>query len=228
MTRPATELLYDSEASLRLVDSALRELHEHGSAIDTAATDLVGQIGSLASLSRTLFAAYAETAGILRRIRESRGVLERASVERLQQMNDKLREVTSATEVAATDILNGLDRAVGMVGDLDAAEADGPERRAELRAQLQDELYGVMVHPQFQDITTQQLSYASSVIEEMEQRLSQVVECFAPFAMELDPMAARALDAEAHGAPAHFDPAATTANAAERQAVADEIFRKTA
>ncbi|HYD50998.1 MAG TPA: hypothetical protein VEA99_00170 [Gemmatimonadaceae bacterium] len=228
MSRPAPELLYDSEASLRLVDSALRELHEHGNALETATDDLTTQMGSLSSLSRTLFAAYAETAGLLRRIRESRGVLERASVERLQQMNDKLREVTSATELAATDILNGLDRAVGMVGDLEVAEADGPERRAELRTQLQDELYGVMVHLQFQDITTQQLSYASSVINEMEQRLSQLVECFAPFARDLDPSAARTIAAETQAAHVHFDPAATTTNAAERQAVADEIFKKTA
>jgi len=226
MTRPATELLYDSEASLRLVDSALRELHVHGSAIETATSALTNQMGNLSALSRTLFAAYAETAALLHRIRESRGVLERTSVVRLQQMNDKLREVSSATEVAATDILNGLDRAVGMVGELEAAESAGAERRAEIRSQLQDELYGVMVHLQFQDITAQQLTYASSVIHEMEQRLSELVECFAPFALELDPAAAHA--AVPTSAPTTFDPAATTSNAAERQAVADEIFRKTA
>lgn len=226
MSRPPTELLYDSEASLRLVDSALRDLHQHGVALEDATNDFAGQLGSLSSLSRTLFAAYAETAGLLRRIRESRGLLERASVERLQQMNDKLREVSSATEVAATDILNGLDRAVNMVGDLGEAESETPERRAELRAQLQDELYGVMVHLQFQDITTQQLNYASSVINEMEERLSQLVRAFAPFAHEIDAAAAEAI-AQPEG-PVHYDPHATTACSADRQAVADEIFRKTA
>lgn len=225
MTRPADELLFDSEASLRLVDSALRDLHAHGSAIESASSELAGQVGNLTSLSRTLFAAYAETATLLRRIRESRGVLERTAVERLQQMNDKLREISSATEVAATDMLNGLDRAVAMVEDLEAAEQDGPARRAEIHGALRDELYGVMVHLQFQDITTQQLNYASSVINEMEQRLGTLVECFAPFAAELDPVAASAIAATPG---AHFDPAATTSNAAARQAVADEIFTRKA
>jgi chemotaxis regulatin CheY-phosphate phosphatase CheZ len=225
MSRPVTELLYDSEASLRLVDSALRDLQVHDGADETAKAGLTTEVGNLSALSRTLFAAYAETAMLLRRIQESRGILERASVERLQQMNDKLREVTSATENAATDILDGLDRAVGMIGDLDAAEAESPERRAAIRGALQDELYGVMVHLQFQDITTQQLSYASSVIAELETRLSQLVSCFAPFANEIDPAAAAEIAPVSAAAPT-FDPAATTSNAAERQAVADEIFTK--
>jgi hypothetical protein len=79
-----------------------------------------------------------------------------------------------------------------------------------------------MVHLQFQDITTQQLAYASSVIGEMEQRLTQMVALF-----DLRDLG---IDAAPSPAPSivgvEFDPNATTTNAADRQALADEIFTR--
>ncbi len=219
-TRPANELLYDSEASLRLVDNAIGEFGAAASEEEVAPE--VPSSG-LSELPKTLLRAYGEITGILERLRESRGILEQAAVQKLQHMNDKLREVSSATELAATDILNGLDKAVGMVDELDvlAATPDGAVKAAELRSTMRDELFGLMVHLQFQDITTQQLAYSSSVIADMETRLAQIVAIFDPTAMGFE--MPRELVSTPAG-PQTFDPNATNSNASDRQALADELF----
>lgn len=223
-TRPVNELLYDSEASLRLVDNAIGEFSEEAAAIVATHVPEPSTSG-LSALPTTLLKAYSEITGILERLRESRGILEQAAVDKLQHMNEKLREVSSATELAATDILNGLDRAVAMVDELDTIE-DGPEGKARalaMRSQMRDDLFGLMVHLQFQDITTQQLAYASSVIVDMEQRVAQIVAVFDPHALGMDlPRFTPPLSS----APVAFDPNATNSNAANRQALADEIFKK--
>jgi hypothetical protein len=222
-TRPANDLLYDSEASFRLVDNAIGDFSADAQSLKQAAANLPHGSGGLSTLPQTLLRAYSEITGILDRLRESRGVMEQAAVDRLTQMNDKLKEVSSATEVAATDILNGLDRSVAMVDELDAI-ADKPEsatRGAEIRSQMRDELFGLMVHLQFQDITTQQLAFASSIIREIEQRLGQIVGVFEPNALVTDAYVASTPGASG---PVCFDPNATTANAADRQTMADEIF----
>lgn len=178
----------------------------------------------LATLPQSLLRAYGEITGIIERLRESRSVLEQAAVDRLAQMNDKLKEVSSATETAATDIMNGLDRSIAMVDELDVIAGQPSElaRGAELRGQVRDELFGVMVHLQFQDITTQQLAFASSIIEEMERRLAQIVGLFDPSTIEEveSPVAAPDVSSSA----TCFDPDATTSSAVDRQSVADEIF----
>jgi hypothetical protein len=60
----------------------------------------------------------------------SRDMLERTTVENLQVTHDKLAEVTSATEVAATDILDGLDRSLALIDRLDEEEGRDPRRGA--------------------------------------------------------------------------------------------------
>jgi chemotaxis regulatin CheY-phosphate phosphatase CheZ len=221
-TRPANELLYDSEASLRLVDNAIGEFGAEVTAASSERAPGADSAGGLLELPKTLLRAYGEITNILERLRESRGILEQAAVDRLQHMSEKLKEVSSATELAATDILNGLDHAVAMVDELDvlAEQPDGAARGREIRSQMRDDLFGLMVHLQFQDITTQQLAYASSVIVDMEQRVAQIVAVFDPQAMGL----ASPTPAPVSNAPVAFDPNATNTNAAERQALADELF----
>jgi chemotaxis regulatin CheY-phosphate phosphatase CheZ len=221
-TRPANELLYDSEASLRLVDNAIGEFGAEIAAVSTEAAPNADVSGGLLELPKTLLRAYGEITNILERLRESRGILEQAAVDRLQHMSEKLKEVSSATELAATDILNGLDHAVAMVDELDvlAEQPDGAARGREIRSQMRDDLFGLMVHLQFQDITTQQLAYASSVIVDMEQRVAQIVAVFDPKAMGLS----APMPAPISNGPVAFDPNATNSNAADRQALADELF----
>lgn len=215
-TLHANELLLDSEASLRLVDTVLAEIGEPAPAPQPAPAVAVAE--GLAALPQVLMRAYGEINNALLALRQSRGVLEQSTVEKLHLTNEKLRQVSSATEVAATDIMDGIDRAIAMVDELEAP-AD-PGRHAEVRDNLRDELFAVMGHLQFQDITTQQLSHASSTLVEMEARLVQLARMFDPGQLGIE--VPQHAPAAALGVA--YDPGATTRDADSRQAVADAIF----
>src|ERR1700761_8286284 len=123
--RPPEQLLYDSEASLRLVDQAIEELDASGAELDVDShvflVHVMAQPGGFAELSRTLLRAYAETVGIVQRIRESCGMEDADGIDRLQQMLGRLREVSDATETATTDILDSVTRAIALVDRIDGA-----------------------------------------------------------------------------------------------------------
>jgi chemotaxis regulatin CheY-phosphate phosphatase CheZ len=235
-------LLYDTAASLRLVDTELRALdvppaagdaapaaaapaHAPGSdpalrahlraLIEAPAEQPVG----LAALPYILERVHSEVYAVLANLRESRAAIESATVENLQHTSARLQEVTSATEVAATDILDALDRTQNMVDDLEAAEAaDDRAKSASVRDLMREELFGMMGALQFQDITTQQLAAAASVLGDMESRLLQIARLFDPAAAAPGGRAAEVPD------PRTFDPNATTRDAEGRQAVADQVF----
>src|SRR3954468_23611159 len=113
--RPPQELLYDSEASLRLVDNAIEELSDAGE-LDREPEGTLqhspNQPSGIALVSETLLRAYTETAALVARLRESAGLLDTSGVDRIQQMRGRLHEVSTVTETATTDILDGLGRAV--------------------------------------------------------------------------------------------------------------------
>lgn len=234
--RPPQELLYDSEASLRLVDHAIEELSAAGAEVDREARGflehVMAQPGGFAELSRTLLRAYAETAGIVVRFRESAGMLDSGGLEKLQLMHGRLAEVTSATETATTDILDSLSRATGLVEKLDVTPNPSEDERHVMAASLREELDNLSTHLQFQDITSQQLAHIATLLADMRTRISQVVAIFAPpavtFAKEQESEAAR--DARATSAAV----VAIAAGAVPaQQALADAIFavkleRKTA
>jgi hypothetical protein len=225
--RPPQELLYDSEASLRLVDHAIEELSASGAELDREARGflehVMAQPGGFAELSRTLLRAYAETAGIVLRFRESAGMLDSGGLEKLQLMHGRLAEVTSATETATTDSLDTLGRATGLVEKLDAAPSLAEDERHVMAASLREELDNLSSHLQFQDITSQQLAHIAALLADMRVRISQVVTIFAPpavtFAKEDENEAAR--DARATSAAV----VAIAAGAVPaQQALADAIF----
>ncbi len=227
-SKPASDLLYDSEAALRLVDSALESIHEPDQGAQAPDENMrhlfapltEGPMGLL-GLSQILARGYAEIVSVLGSLRESRSLLERTAVDRIQHTHAKLREVSSTTETAATSILDGLERCLAMVDRLDepgATESDSSAVRTELR----DELFSLINHLQFHDITTQQINYASSVLTDTEERLSHLAAVLDPNAFGVK----EAGSALANESPAHFDPAASVKNAEERQAVADEVFTK--
>ena len=209
------ELYYDTETALRMVDGEMREMTGEVRGTRTAPT-----APSLAALPFILERANEEIQAVLGNLRESRDALESlecATVERLQHTSEKLREVTSATEVAATDILDALDRAGATVDALEVADhADDKPRAQELRDELRVEIFGMMSALQFQDITTQQLTYAASVLTDMEGRLLTIAKLF-------DPNAATGRLIAAPD-PQTYDPNATTRNVERRQALADEVF----
>ena len=222
-----TALLYDTEASLRLVDGELRHLEgpaaqasagSPGEHLRALLSSPAGEPVGLAALPFILERANAEIQGVLANLRDSRTALETATVEKLQHTSDKLKEVTSATEVAATDILDALDRTQTMVDELDAAEEAGDrDTGRQVRDRMREEIFGMMGALQFQDITTQQLAYAAGVLSEMESRLLQIAKLF-------DPAAAMVSALPSAPDPRTYDPRATTQRAGERQALADQIF----
>jgi hypothetical protein len=213
--KPASELLYDSEAALRLVDSAIKEMGELAADPDQAGR------GAL-TLSELLTRAYEEIPRVLESLRQTRSVFERAAVDKIQRTHAKLREVSNATESAATDILDGLERALAKVDELDTiATQNAGDRTQAVRTALRDELHTIVGHLQFEDITAQQLEHASLMLTETEQRLSHLLHAFDPA------LHAKRTPVSSGVQPAgRFDPNATHDNRAERQAVVDEIFTK--
>jgi chemotaxis regulatin CheY-phosphate phosphatase CheZ len=212
--RPPEQLLYDSEASLRLVDHAIEELSDSGAELDRESRGflehVMAQPGGFAELSRTLLRAYAETVGIVQRIRESTGMVDDAGVDKLQQMHGRIREVSTATENATAGILDSVTRALEFADRLDGAS---DTERKQLVTSLKEELRALPNHLQFQDITAQQLNHIASLLVEMRKRISQIVTMFAPPSVTFS--------AEEVAA---SDPNASAAASAAGQAVADEIF----
>lgn len=219
MTTTRTQaVLYESEAALRLVDHELSNLHE-GHSTPLAGTDGLGDIALLLDRANT------QVISVLTRLREGRAAIEQTAVGKVRMTQDKLREVTTATEDAAINIMDACDRATGLVDELDTIDTDASPDRAKsatLRGSLRDELFLMMGALQFQDITAQQLAHASAVLDDMEQRMIEVARLFDP-AMALEIPATNDVgqnDAKALA----YDGNATTRNADSRQALADEIF----
>src|SRR4051812_36860978 len=214
--RPPEQLLYDSEASLRLVDQAIEELDASGAELDTDShgflVHVMAQPGGFAELSRTLLRAYAETFTIVQRIRDSCDMAD-SDADRLQQMHGRLREVSAATENASNGILDTVNRAHLIVERIETATSDAD--RKQFIAQLKDELNGVPTHLQFQDLAAQQLGSIATLLSEMRKRIAQIAGMFAA------PLGA---PNTADHAPFDHNAAAAAGAASANQAVADEIF----
>jgi purine-binding chemotaxis protein CheW len=179
----------------------------------------------LTAIPLILQRANAEIDGVLRNLRDCRTQLESATSDRLHVTREKLREVTSTTEIAATDILDGLDRAQGMVDALDVV-AGSPEpqpgRGPELRQQLRDEIFTITGCLQFQDITSQQLTHASAVLVDMESRLAGIAGLIANWRGDAPDLAE--VDTPAREAQATYSTDASYLDAEHRQSIADSIF----
>lgn len=219
----ARELLLDSEATLRMAMAAAGDAARAAdlAGIGPAPTHDAADAAAvpLSALPELILRVYREIDSMVERLRESRGALRRAAVEKLQHTSEKLRLVTSATEVAATDIMDSVDRALGLVDDLEnRADGDVSDEANALRAAIRDELFAVMTHLQFQDITTQQISHASAMLDDMEQRLATLSQVFDPRTLGFP------VDDEPAVASTTFDPQASTEGQPERQALVDEIF----
>lgn len=215
----AQEALYESEAALRLVDHELSALHEVQDAPVVNQLTIEAQRDMALRLER----ANSQIIAVLTRLREGRAAIENTAVGKVKLTQDKLREVTSATEDAATNIMDACDRANSLVDELDGIVADpgaDATKSVAIRGSLRDELFVMMGALQFQDITSQQLAHASAVLDEMEQRMIEVAKLFDPsmtFELPKTP-------APADNKPLSYDANATTRDADSRQAVADEIF----
>jgi chemotaxis regulatin CheY-phosphate phosphatase CheZ len=215
----AQEVLYETEAALRLVDRGLDGLREEAME-DPSVTPLAA--GGLSELPGILERANQQILGVLKRLRETRAAIESTTLEKIASTHEKIREVTSATEDAAINIMDACDRATQLVDELDTIDAEPEPDRAragELRGTLRDELFVMMGALQFQDITSQQLAHASAVLVEMENRVLEIARLFdARVELPSDVRASASPDAQT------YDPNATTRDPEARQALADEIF----
>jgi chemotaxis regulatin CheY-phosphate phosphatase CheZ len=228
-TDRAQALYYDSVATLRLVDTQLDDLRD-GDLAPAPVTESAAAPATvrprlavtLADLPHLLERANDEINGLLERLRQSRGALQATAVDKLSHTQDKLREVTSATELAAIDIMDACDRATAKLDALDELEgaADYDRARASvLHTELRDELFTMMAALQFQDLTTQMLSHANSVLTEVEGRLQDVAKIF-----EGTIVTEQITSLSSPPASLTFDPNATVRDADKRQAVADSVF----
>ncbi len=158
-------LLYDSAASLRLVDQAIHDLKR--SMVDTDEHEWV-----------LLDDAMTEPGGFANR-------------EGLKQLDARIRDVSSATEQATSDILDSVARAVALVEQLGVAgEAD----RAAVLGALDKELVDVTSHLQFQDITTQQLGRIARALSNMRVGATPISSATIPASPSAQGMANRLFD----------------------------------
>jgi len=229
----ASELMYDTASTLRLLDAELGELAPRRapdpSPSATEAAAAIGATGKVLPLLPALFVrAMGEVHAMLESIRTGREHIRATTTERFAHTNLKLDEVSSATATAAIDIMDALDRAIAKVDELETEEvvADADKATA-IRGDLRDELFAVMGHMQFQDITSQQIMHVQSLLADMEQRLSDIANLFdAEAGDEKAPLAAPAIAPRAHRDAQSFDPNATLADPETRQALADALVER--
>jgi chemotaxis regulatin CheY-phosphate phosphatase CheZ len=226
----ATELLYDTASTLRLLDAELGELAPRAAPMTlTGAQRVVAGVDRVLPVLPDLFLrAMGEVQDMLSSIRTGREQLRATSSERLAHTSEKLNEVTNATAHAALDIMDAIDRAIAKVDELEAPEVVGDaEKSAAIRNEIRDELFAVMNHMQFQDITSQQIMHVQSLLSETEHRLSDIVTMFdsqsgvgVGNSPAVTAPAAPVVDNKA------FDPNATLDDAAARQALADSLVAR--
>ena len=208
------EVLYDSETMLRLVDSELDELRDDG-----RDTGLRGNnVGVLLAMMQR---ATGEIAQVLCTLHTSREALQGVTLQEIHDSTTKLGEVCSATELAATRMMDGLERAHAYVDRLDEIDGSGSfgdsvVEAAAVRAKLRDELFTVMGSLQFQDITSQQLGHVAQMLRDIERRLHATSSLLSGGRAEAAVITNEQLPT--------FSESASTRNSFERQATADALF----
>ena len=208
-TSRIAEVLYDSETVLRLVDSELEELRD-----DPADGH------PLAVLLTLMQRANQETASVLRMLSHGRDALGDIPLREIRESVDKLTEVSTATETAAHRIMDGIDRAQGMLDALDRLAEEptvnGAIEEAMVRARLREELFQIIGALQFQDITSQQLGHAAQMLGDVSRRVHATTSLLGGSCAEAESVAAEASPI--------FAESASIKDVGERQAAADALF----
>ncbi len=232
-TDRASELLYDTASTLRLLDAELGELAPRRApetavvpaVVAPAAPEIVPTETVQPMLPGLLLRAMVEVHAMLHSVRAERDQIRAATSERLAHTSDNLNTVSSATACAALNIMNSIDCAIAKVDDLESpAVAADPEKGAVIRSELRDELFAVMGHMQFQDITSQQIMHVQSLLNEMEQRLTAIANLFDPQSGErVTPSSIPTVPARVAPDAQSVDPNAALDHAATRPALADAL-----
>ena len=222
--RPATpdirSLAAEIQGTMELVDQLVREVrvgaeaHQlQGRLVELA--NILDRRPDLAVLPGLVVKAYSEVTDALGGIQRSREAIQHYSFERLQRSHAKLSEVTTVTESATIELMNGLDRALALVDQVGGMIPEKPEATAAIDA-LRNEVNELFGHLQFQDITAQQLAGVGSLLEDIEARVQAVLTLF-----DRNGVGASAGDSSAHLA---YNPDASFEGVEARQAAIDAAF----
>ncbi len=212
------DVLYDSETMLRLVDSELEELRDETCDLSRDVSVRGNHVGVLLAVMER---AASDIAQVLCTLHTSREALEGVTLREIQDSTLKLTEVTSATEMAATRMMDGLDHSCALLDRLDDLEtgrrvADSIGESASIRSQLREELFTVIGSLQFQDITSQQLGHVVQMLRDIERRLHATSALLSGGSSEAESIAREQIPT--------FSESASTQGVFERQAAADVIF----
>lgn len=219
MPHGAATLGSELEITLRLLGDLVRELRGNRP-LDTAAfaraqavVVQLQQRPNLQELPGIMLRVSTEVTEALNGIRATRETIQSYSLERLKDTHARLSEVSSTTESAAMEMLNGLDRTLALIDTLESGVGAASGFDA-LRGEV-NQLYG---HLQFQDIITQQLRGVTALLAELEGRLQAVASLFDPGQVRA------AVHVSASPDPESYNAEASANDVAGRQALIDAAF----
>jgi chemotaxis regulatin CheY-phosphate phosphatase CheZ len=177
--------------------------------VDVGTPDITGFL-------QILRQANDEISQVLGTLRTSRQALQGVTMERLHDSAAKIHEVSCTTESAATSIMDGLDRSQRLIDRLDDLCDETSGEAKVVRSALRDELFAMMEPLQFQDITSQQLSHVSTMLNDIEDRLTAIASM----------LGGANLNGQSVAEPMNlpFAESASVRRAVERQAEADALF----
>ncbi len=217
--------LAEFERCLRLMTdlaAELRKQDDHPESISRILHELT-DIPNLAELPSLLINAYKELNTAIGGVAVRLGSM--AAQYQLRDTHKKLDEVSSTTESAATEILNGLDRTLEKVENMvgitqNGNGSTGPEQEQlkALSEELRAEVYQMFNLLQFQDITSQQIQGAMELLGDADRKLNSLSNLFEDNEEESH-------DNHKERTEAGYNPDATMFGVAERQAVVDETIQ---
>jgi CheY-like chemotaxis protein len=199
------------------VEAADAELHGRARIRETV--EALRRQPNLEALPRTLLRVHSELARALQSVRETRQTIQSYSIDRLRDTHVRLSEVSSTTETAAMEMLNGLDRTLAMIDQLESGSREAsPKAMCEAVRNEVNQLYGLL---QFQDIIAQKLRGVGGLLVEVEQRVEAVANLFDDAFNE---------EAPRPGLPTppgttSYNPDASMCDVRQRQAMVDAAFR---
>jgi chemotaxis regulatin CheY-phosphate phosphatase CheZ len=223
-TSRVNHLVTELETTLDLLKTLMGELRttESESASGQRIHELINALSDrrdLDGLPSLLLNAYTEVTAALGGIRVSREAIQSQAIDQLRATNEKLAQVSSHTEAAATRMLDGLDRTLVLIDQLSDSESDSNYSLQEAAETLRSEINELFICLQFQDITAQQLKGAVDLLVNVEERLEGVAKMFD------GPHESSQALAENEEEASHYDPSASMESAASRQQLADEMVQ---
>ncbi|MEA2064306.1 MAG: protein phosphatase CheZ [Gemmatimonadota bacterium] len=178
--------------------------------------------------------------GMARDLEMTRKELDKSSNELLGEASEQLDKVTESTQKAASSVMDRVDKIcnsqntvferIGQIREsLKGLESETGAKAAleavgqieALEGEIQMEAFEIMNEMQFQDITTQQIQQANSLIDKAEKKLTD----FGNMLVLVSGTKHKKGDGQKSAAAAEvtFDPEATMENRQERQDLADQV-----